>query len=303
MHRDGTSYASARCRRKPSCWRCGMRTQCCAASLAGSAISRRAGPTWKQFLIARARSILAVDFVHVDTILLRRVHALIIIEHGTHCAHLAGITAGPDGAWTTQAARNFVMDAGNCAQSARFLIRGAPGSSRNLSTLSSRRRDPDSLQPAAGTEGERHLRADDRYPAPRASRPVADHQRAPPAPGTDRVPEPLQRRPPAPCAWPTTARSSGDSTTADQSRRALRPPKTSSRRPYQRVLHHRITPGHDPTAYSSPTASAGGAGRVRGSTITATVRTRVGSRNLRCTGPTMPSISPPGSSAGRSSAA
>jgi transposase InsO family protein len=37
--------------------------------------------------------------------------------------------------------------------------------------------------------------------------------------------------------------------------------------------------------------------------ITATVRTRAGSRNLRCAGPAMPSISPPGSSAGRSSAA
>ena len=34
---------------------------------------RRAGPTWKQFLTAQARGIIAVDFVHVDTVLLRRV--------------------------------------------------------------------------------------------------------------------------------------------------------------------------------------------------------------------------------------
>jgi transposase len=71
---------------------------------------RRAGPTWKQFLTAQARSIIAADFVHVDTVLLRRVHALIVIEHGTRRAHLAGITARPDGAWTTQAARNLLMD-------------------------------------------------------------------------------------------------------------------------------------------------------------------------------------------------
>ena len=65
---------------------------------------RRTGPTSKQFLTAQARGILAVDFVHVDTVLLRPVYALIVIEHGTRRVHLAGITAHPDGTWTTQAA-------------------------------------------------------------------------------------------------------------------------------------------------------------------------------------------------------
>src|SRR5256886_830391 len=72
--------------------------------------SRRSGPTWKQFLTAQARSILAADFVHVDTVLLRRLYALIVIQHRTRRVHLAGITATPDGAWTTQAARSFLMD-------------------------------------------------------------------------------------------------------------------------------------------------------------------------------------------------
>lgn len=39
---------------------------------------RRSGPTWKQFLTAQARGILAADFVHVDTVLLQRVYALIV---------------------------------------------------------------------------------------------------------------------------------------------------------------------------------------------------------------------------------
>jgi transposase InsO family protein len=88
---------------------------------------RRKGPTWKQFLTAQARGILAVDFVHVDTVLLRRIYALIIIEHGTRRVHLAGITANPDGAWTTQAARNILMDLGQLTTSIKFLLRDRAG--------------------------------------------------------------------------------------------------------------------------------------------------------------------------------
>ena len=88
---------------------------------------RRAGPTWKQFLTTQALSIIAADFVHVDTVLLRRLYALIVIEHGTRRAHLAGITAHPDGAWTTQAARNLLMDLGQRAATVKFLIRDRAG--------------------------------------------------------------------------------------------------------------------------------------------------------------------------------
>ena len=46
-------------------------------------VPRRTGPTWKQFLAAQAHGIIAVDFAHVDTLLLRRLYSLIVIEHGT----------------------------------------------------------------------------------------------------------------------------------------------------------------------------------------------------------------------------
>ncbi len=88
---------------------------------------RRSGPTWKQFLTAQARGILAVNFLHVDTVLLRRLYALIVIEHGTRRARLAGITASPDGTWTTQAARNILMDLSQRTASLKFLIRDRAG--------------------------------------------------------------------------------------------------------------------------------------------------------------------------------
>jgi hypothetical protein len=88
---------------------------------------RRTSLTWRQFLNAQARGILAVDFVHVDTVLLRRIYALIVIEHGSRHVHLAGITANPDGAWTTQAARNFLMDLSQLTISNKFLLRDRAG--------------------------------------------------------------------------------------------------------------------------------------------------------------------------------
>jgi hypothetical protein len=128
---------------------------------------RRTGPTWKQFLTAQARGIIAVDFVHVDTVLLRRVYALIVIEHGTRRAHLAGVTAYPDGAWTTQAARNLLMDLGQRAASLKFLIRDRAGqftSSFDAVLIAEGIRIIAS--PAAGPEGERHLRKVHRHPPP-----------------------------------------------------------------------------------------------------------------------------------------
>ncbi len=82
---------------------------------------RRAGPTWRQFLHAQAAGIVAVDFLHVDTVLLKRLYVLVFIKHGTRRMRLGGVTANPTGERTVQQARNLAL--GERFENFRFLIR------------------------------------------------------------------------------------------------------------------------------------------------------------------------------------
>ena len=84
---------------------------------------RRSGPSWRQFLHAQAAGIVAVDFLHVDTVLLRRLHVLVLIEHGTRRMHTGGVTASPTGEWTVQQARNLAVSFGERFEDVKFLIR------------------------------------------------------------------------------------------------------------------------------------------------------------------------------------
>jgi putative transposase len=84
---------------------------------------RRIGPTWSQFLRSQAEAILACDFFSIALLDGTQAYVLAVIEHATRRIRILGVTLHPTGGWTTQQARNLIMDLSDQAGRVKFMIR------------------------------------------------------------------------------------------------------------------------------------------------------------------------------------
>jgi putative transposase len=168
--------------------------------------------TWRQFLRTQAATMLAADFFHVDcAITLHRLYCLFVIEVGSRYVHILGVTAHPDGLWTTQQIRNLLLDLGDHAADFKFLIHDRAGQftasfDAALASTGIEAVKIPPRSPRANAYAERFVLT----ARERGHRPDAHLRRTAPAPDPRRVRDPLQRTTPAPQppAAPAPARPS-----------------------------------------------------------------------------------------------
>jgi putative transposase len=78
--------------------------------------------SWRSFLRQQAATMLACDFLTLETVWLTRIYVLFFISLERRRIEYVACTSNPDGRWVAQQARNLLMTLGDRQQPFRFLL-------------------------------------------------------------------------------------------------------------------------------------------------------------------------------------
>ncbi len=78
--------------------------------------------SWRSFLRQQGDSMLACDFLTVDTVWLRRLYVLVFLSIGSRRVEYIACTSNPETAWMLQQARNLLMNLDDRGGQVRFLL-------------------------------------------------------------------------------------------------------------------------------------------------------------------------------------
>jgi len=82
----------------------------------------RDGLSWRLFVRQQAATMLACDFLTLETVWLTRIYVLFFVSLERRRVEFVASTSNPDGRWVSQQARNLLMQLAEREQSFRFLL-------------------------------------------------------------------------------------------------------------------------------------------------------------------------------------
>jgi hypothetical protein len=162
--------------------------------------------SWRLFLRQQAATMLACDFLTVETIWLTRIYVLFFVSLERRRIEFVAITSNPDGRWVAQQARNLLMHFADREQSFRFPLHDRDSKFSGVRRGLPRRGHEDRPDADPNAECECVCRALGRHDQTRVPRSDPDRQPPPARARAPRLHRPLQPAPAAPLSLPSAAR-------------------------------------------------------------------------------------------------